>query len=498
VTAVSLARALAALEAGDLETARGAIGPALAAAPDDPSTLHAAGRLALALRRPADAVQLLQRAAPRLGLAAAWSDLGRGLNNLRRLQDAEAAFRRALELDPADAGLHDRLGHVLRSRNRIDEALEAFRKAAELDPGRVRAWRNLGATLLAADQPEEARAALLRARELDPDDVRVREFLAASAHAAGDLATATAEYRALLGEHPELADAWANLGMALQDAGDLDGSVEAYRAAVARQPADSVTRNRLGDALLAAGRPGEAMASADRCLEADPGNPGAIAAQAVALVDLDREAEARDLLAMNRVVRAVPLAPPPGYASLGDFNRDLVDFVAGHPSRRYEPVGHATRKGSHTRDLLGGDPGPVGLLADAIRTAVTGYIGSVSLPARHPFPGPVPADHRLVIWAVIMDQYGHQLPHIHPAAWLSGVYYAELPEDVGVQSGHEGWIEFGQPPDELVHGAAHPVQLFRPAEGTLFLFPSYLYHRTVPFSTGRRRVSLAVDVLRRA
>ncbi len=498
MTAAFLARALAALDAGDLETARGAIGPALAAAPDDPPTLHAAGRLALALRRPADAVELLERATPRLDRAAAWSDLGRALNNLRRLPEAEAAFRRALELDPADAELHDRLGHVLRSRDRIDEALETFREATLLDPGLARAWRNLGATLLAADQPADARQALTQARELDPGDVRVREFLAASAHRAGDLITAIAEYRELLGECPDLADAWANLGMALQDAGDLDGAVAAYQEALARQPADTVTGNRLTDALIAAGRPREAMACADRCLQADPGNPGAIAARAVALVDLGRLPEASDLLALDQVVRAVPLPVPRGYASLADFNCDLADFVARHPSRRYEPVGHATRKGSHTRDLLGVDPGPVGLLADAIRTAVSEYADVVAVPAGHPFPGPRPAEHRLVIWAVIMEKFGHQLPHIHPAAWLSGVYYAELPEDVVAGDGHEGWIEFGQPPDELAHGGPHPVKLFRPAEGTLFLFPSYLYHRTVPFSAGRRRISLAVDILRRA
>ena len=285
--------------------------------------------------------------------------------------------------------------------------------------------------------------------------------------------------------------------MALQDEQDRDGAIEAYETAVTRQPRDLGTVNRLTDALIAAGRYAEAIAWADRCLEADPGNPAAIAGKAVALAGLGRGDESRDLLAADQLVRAVPLATPPGYASLADFNRELVEFVTAHPSRRYEPAGHATRMGSHTRDLLGEDPGPAALLAEAARQAVAGYLDAVTIPPGHPFPGPAPADHRLVMWAVIMDRHGHQLPHIHPAAWLSGVYYAELPEDVEGGGEHAGWIEFGRPPEDLGAGLDLPLTLRQPQEGTLFLFPSYLYHRTIPFSGGRRRVSLALDVLRR-
>ncbi len=34
-------------------------------------------------------------------------------------------------------------------------------------------------------------------------------------------------------------------------------------------------------------------------------------------------------------------------------------------------------------------------------------------------------------------------------------------------------------------------------EGRVFLFPSYLYHRTIPFSGPEQRICIAFDVLRR-
>ncbi|MCW5581951.1 MAG: hypothetical protein KIS72_11480 [Luteimonas sp.] len=35
----------------------------------------------------------------------------------------------------------------------------------------------------------------------------------------------------------------------------------------------------------------------------------------------------------------------------------------------------------------------------------------------------------------------------------------------------------------------------RPEEGTMLLFPSYFYHRTLPFEDESPRISIAFDVL---
>ena len=68
----------------------------------------------------------------------------------------------------------------------------------------------------------------------------------------------------------------------------------------------------------------------------------------------------------------------------------------------------------------------------------------------HPFLDVCPKDVRLSIWGVVMHEAGHQVPHIHPSAWLSGVYYVEVPENVTEDDpAHEGWIEFGHPPEDI-------------------------------------------------
>lgn len=39
------------------------------------------------------------------------------------------------------------------------------------------------------------------------------------------------------------------------------------------------------------------------------------------------------------------------------------------------------------------------------------------------------------------------------------------------------------------------MRAYRPREGLLLLFPSYVYHRTLPFESSETRISIAVDVI---
>ena len=62
-----------------------------------------------------------------------WIQLGHAMKEQERLADAEAAYRRALELSRDDDGyLH--LGHVLKLQHRLEEAEEAYAQSAEIRP----------------------------------------------------------------------------------------------------------------------------------------------------------------------------------------------------------------------------------------------------------------------------------------------------------------------------------------------------------------------------
>ncbi len=89
---------------------------------------------------------------------------------------------------------------------------------------------------------------------------------------------------------------------------------------------------------------------------------------------------------------------------------------------------------------------------------------------------------------------GYQHGHIHPSAWISGVYYVSLPPEVRQEKNDDsGWIEFGRAPYYYSIDNTQNVRAVQPEEGMLVLFPSYFYHRTVPFDSDKERVTIAFD-----
>ena len=73
--------------------------------------------------------------------------------------------------------------------------------------------------------------------------------------------------------------------------------------------------------------------------------------------------------------------------------------------------------------------------------------------------------------------------HTHPAGWISSAYYVSLPPVMSADS-QEGWIKFGEPRWPVPGCGIERVT--QPLEGRLVLFPSYMWHGTIPFSSGER------------
>ena len=87
---------------------------------------------------------------------------------------------------------------------------------------------------------------------------------------------------------------------------------------------------------------------------------------------------------------------------------------------------------------------------------------------------------------------GFHVNHVHPAGWLSSALYIALPE--AVAEGEQGWLKLGEPQAELGLGLA-PFRTIEPKAGRLVLFPSTMWHGTIPFAAGER-MTVAFDVAR--
>ena len=101
-------------------------------------------------------------------------------NHLARDDEAEVAYRKAIEIDPAAAAPWNNLGNLLHLHlARYDEAEAAYRKAIGIDPKYAAPWNGLGSLLVDHfGRWDEARKAFERSLELDPESDFPRHNLA--------------------------------------------------------------------------------------------------------------------------------------------------------------------------------------------------------------------------------------------------------------------------------------------------------------------------------
>ena len=264
-------------------------------------------------------------------------------------------------------------------------------------------------------------------------------------------------------------------------------------AAVATRPVSPEPYATFARRHLETGQAGPALAVTSQGLARFPADTALLAAQAVAAAAAGDTGISAILLDFDRLLSRIDVAAPTGWKSVAAFNAALADHVRNHPPIEFALPEHATRDGYHTGELLLGPMGPIAGLEELIRSAVDTYRDDHPLESAHPFLARIPDRFGLNIWSINLQQAGHQVPHIHSAAWLSRVYYPQLPPVIG-EDYQAGWIEFGQPPEQIACGRDPDVLLIRPKEGLMLLFPSYMYHRTIPFSGDGTRISIAFDV----
>jgi uncharacterized protein (TIGR02466 family) len=457
----------------------------------DRETRIARAEAALAARDPESAIQAL---AGLEGDASIEVMRGRALNNLRRLVEAEAAFDRAVELAPGSSEAWHNLGHVRWMRGDMAGAKEALGTAGNLAPDDVRVWHKLGLIASEENHPEEAERLLRLALEID-DQPMVRTHLATVLHKQGQDDSAEALLRSAAEELPGDPDVLTNLAVVLQANDRLEEAETALRGALGAAPNDVRILEDYAYLQLRLGAADLAIESTARCLSLIPGHAGALSIRVPALYAAGRADEA-DALQDWDLVREFHMDQLLPDIAMAELNSSLAEHVTGHPSLRFEPAGHATRHGGHTADLFQGHRGPMNEFEDALEAALARYIDDLPADPEHPLNQRRPDRWQLTAWSVVMNAQGHQLPHVHPAAWISGVYYVQVPPSVrGDDAGHEGWIEFGEPPAEFQMPGGHPVVKRHPVEGRMVLFPSWYWHRTIPFQSDTQRICIAFDVL---
>ena len=474
---LTIARLL--LEQGRVAEARAVLAQAIANGRDDAPlrsllglVLHQLGDLSGCERELRQAVRL----AP--GDGAAEFALASICYRLGKEADAEAATRRAIAAGLDDSPPYLLLGRILNKQSRFAEAEGAWRAAIRRDPASPQGQRELAELVwMQTGDLAKARAEL----DAAPQTAEIVTIAVNLLQGAGEEQAAYALAAARAARDPSLHVLAARAALSLDPA-----AADRHLAAVPSGGTSLARAKTEIEVDLALGRAQQAIRRAEMLRTARPNDQHATALLATAL-RLAGDPRYRTLYDYDRLVATYRIDPPEGWNSLDDYLGDLgqaLDIIHG---RLTHPVGQSLRHGSQTmRALFDYPQAPIRALFAAIDPPIRRHIAAI---------GAAPQNYTVAgAWSVRLNSGGFHINHVHPEGWISSAFYVRTPSDM---QGTEGFLKFGEPgPPTAPH--LKEEHLVKPEPGLLVLFPSYMWHGTVPFASTEKRLSCAFDIVRRS
>lgn len=437
--------------------------------PSDTDLLAGVERLRRA-GRASEALELCRTQLPKLGVgeqaAKGRAIAGMLASELGADEESVLHYVEALRLDPTSAGAHYNLGNALFRQGEAARAIASFRHAISLQPYLAPAHKNLSRAL----------------------------FLL------GDHAQALEACRRALVLGPQTAELHRNLGTMLKETGDLEGAQKSFRDALALKPGWTKALQSLTNVLMELGEFRAAHEACEIWLRQRPTDTEALGLQSIALQELGEVEAAARCLDLDGLVRVFQLGEPPaGYLTLSEFNAALSERALRHPSLAVPAEGDPRYHCDNlriTEEFSALKRGPEAALRVLVQQTLVEYMRTLSIShAEHPFVVNAPKRVKLDSWAAVLESGGSLLPHVHYRSHSSAVYYAKVPREIRADdTSRAGWFEFGGTPARYPRSTQAETRAIEPREGMLIVFPSYFYHRTIPFSATEPRISIAFDI----
>src|SRR5215217_2633074 len=148
------------------------------------------------------------------------------------LEEALSRFEQALALAPDDPEVIEAIGRILLGLNRLEEAEASFLDALELDPDWVAPRMGLASLAARNDEPFKVVHHLERATALDPEYADAFVELGRYYGTMGETGLARATFERWTRAHPEDADMLINAGLTAFDAADYAQALEFFDKAL--------------------------------------------------------------------------------------------------------------------------------------------------------------------------------------------------------------------------------------------------------------------------
>lgn len=445
------------------------------------------------LGRNAAAVPLLERvvsanptsAVAEHNLAAALGDLGDVLGAARAAQRAIDKGGKAPETWLV-------LGRALQGLGRLTDAERAYQQSLRLRPGQIEARRDLAQLIWM--RTADATAAMRPFETTNVPAALHEPLIALGAAARLDMQDDRASYDWLLAHLGPKSGPRLHLAAA-RAAGGFDPPLALTHARAALEAAPEAPEARMAvvTAQMGCGHVADALPLLDAHLQDAPLDQYAIALRYTAW-RLLHDPRALTPADYETLVGGYTLPTPEPWTDLAPWMVEAGEALDRLHAFQTHPFDQSVRMGTQAPidPRWAGDPVLDAVFA-ALDTPVSAYVDAMQGQTDPMSQRRTAAGWEMSgAWSIRLREGGRHTDHIHPKGWVSSALHVVVPTPTP-DAPRAGWLRFGAV--RLGVGLDLPAEYWvEPRPGRVVLFPSWMWHGTQPFTGEGERLTIAFDV----
>ena len=442
------------------------------------------------------------------------------LSDLGKLKDAEILFRKAIKLSPDFAQSHLNLGKILKDLGKIKEAELETIKAIKLKPDYSDAYYNLANTYKSTGRLKEAESIIGKAIIINPNLANAHFNLGGILKSLGKLKEAEKSTQRAIELNPNNENYHYNLGAILSDLGRLDEAKKSWRKAISLKSNFEEAIFELAQRLYLEGDYKSVIKyvsnlTSERFQSLCLGG----------LLAIDDEKKFNQLyekISKNNIynseiggiIEHANIIYEKKYNSF--FCNNALDYVLidkineslfsnDHFNQLISYLRSDNTQMRYQNTLINGVQTSGNLFAlnypfiNAIKEAIEIKIDFYKNTFKSRDQGFIknwPDNYELRSWMIAMSKGGFLKPHNHGYGWITGSFYLQVPKTN--QNDESGSLAFTyQGPNFPSKDKDFPSIVQKLETRDICIFPSSLFHQTIPFDSSEDRICFVFDLIQK-
>ena len=465
---------------------------------------------------------------------------------------AEKLYKEILEKEPNHFGSNFYLGSLSLQNKNFEEAIQWYEKAIKINSNYPDTFNNLGTIYQNLKKYQNAIIYYEKAIKVNPNYPDAFNNLGTIKQIFGNLKEAIDHYEKAIKNNPNFSSAYSNLASVLNEIGEPKKAIENCEKAIKIDPQYASAYSNLGNAYKKLKDYNKAIDCFEKVLQINPKYVNAINNLGAIFRDLGKPKEAKKYFQKlnNKSSRGELLECVYFSEGLNNYSKILKDFTNNDPlNLRVATIAAYVSKKENIENIYPFCKEPLNFIftknikneltsADKFLESLLNKINKISAiwePNSYTTKGGYQSignlfdsneieiiklrqiiEKQIIIyreiykdkmdyfirkwpskiifrgWHVKLIKQGHQKSHIHPAGWLSGVFYLKVPKQL---NDNQGSIEFTLYGYDYPNHKNLPNLFHKPKSFDLALFPSSLFHRTIPFHSDEERHVIAFDLI---